>query len=412
MPVKMRLRSIALRSLPSLTTKDPSTKGRVLPATATLVPPANRGHSVGRGPRVSRRKGDAPGSGNGALSVAAYTPNGGSVRSSRVHSPTAPAPGFTNPRLSAAPLVGYSSRSQPLPIAKNDTPATDGVSRRGGGFFSETSPDAQERPRGIATARCDRLSAAEVFHVDRHSAILDLCGITEEVLFQIPLRAAASRDDYFSTGNLWSLEIESTCSQMIQYHRGVWALINQGLSRPAATLARSIHEACFRFKYLAENEHELKDWAEWQIGQDYQFARDSLQHDVADDDTEIRRSLEGAMEGWEHLLGGPPRRRPHPWRSTSEIFRSVEEDVPHGRGKGLRRHLIGLFSGYVHLRRTVEPPPELTLSAVDFSVLLTIRRAMVLCLEKELLPLDASEQASEIVQKCEKLLDPRFSENG
>ena len=305
-------------------------------------------------------------------------------------------------------LLSFAAFSLSRKTIRPPPPACQG----GGGFFSETSPDAQERPRGIATARCDRLSAAEVFHVDRHSAILDLCGITEEVLFQIPLRAAASRDDYFSTGNLWSLEIESTCSQMIQYHRGVWALINQGLSRPAATLARSIHEACFRFKYLAENEHELKDWAEWQIGQDYQFARDSLQHDVADDDTEIRRSLEGAMEGWEHLLGGPPRRRPHPWRSTSEIFRSVEEDVPHGRGKGLRRHLIGLFSGYVHLRRTVEPPPELTLSAVDFSVLLTIRRAMVLCLEKELLPLDASEQASEIVQKCEKLLDPRFSENG
>ena len=248
--------------------------------------------------------------------------------------------------------------------------------------------------------------------MDRHTVILDLCAATERVLYQIPLGAAASSEEYFGTGNLWSLEIESTCSQIIQYHRGVWALINEGLSRPAATLARSIHEACFRFKYLAENEHELKDWEEWQITQDYHFARDSLQHDVADNDTVTRSSLERAMEEWEYLLGGPPTRRPHPWKSTSEIFHNVEEDVPDGRGKGLRRHLVGFFSEYVHLRRTVEPPPELTVFAVEFSVLLSIRRAMVLCREKGLLSLDASKQASEIAQECEKLLEMGLSKNG
>ena len=248
--------------------------------------------------------------------------------------------------------------------------------------------------------------------MDRHSAILDLCAVTERILDKIPLPAAASREEYFKTSNLWSLEIASTCSQIIQYHRGVWALVDQGLPRPAATLARSIHEACFRFKYLAENEHELKDWAEWQITQDYHFARDSLQHDVAENDAETRRSLVRAMEEWGHLLGEPPRRRPHPWKSTSEIFRKVEEDVPDGRGKALRRHLVGFFSEYVHFRRTVEPPPELTVFTVEFSVLLTIRRAMDMCRDIGLLPLDASEQASEIVQECEELLELGLSKNG
>ena len=138
--------------------------------------------------------------------------------------------------------------------------------------------------------------------MDRRSEILDLCAATEHILYQMPLLATASREEYFAMDNLWSLEIESTCSQIIQYHRGVLALVDQGLSRPAATLARSIHEACFRFKYLAENEHELEDWAEWEISQDYQFAKDSLQYDVADDDTETRRGLERAMQLWEHLL--------------------------------------------------------------------------------------------------------------
>ena len=247
--------------------------------------------------------------------------------------------------------------------------------------------------------------------MDRPSEILNLCEATERVLCQMPLRAAASREEYFAAANLWSLEIESTCSQIIQYHRGVGALINQGLPRPAATLARSIHEACFRFKYLAENEHDLKDWEEWQIAQDYRFVKDSLQHDLADD-SEIRNNLERVMEEWEKLLNGPPAKRPHPWKSTSEIFRNVEEDVPDGRGKALRRHLIGFFSEYVHFRRTVEPPPDLTVSSVEFSVLLTIRRAMVLCQEKGLLPVDASKQAGEIIRECEKLLEQRAPKNG
>ena len=248
--------------------------------------------------------------------------------------------------------------------------------------------------------------------MDRHSEILDLCAATEDILYQIPLRATSSPEEYFAMDNLWSLEIESTCSQIIQYHRGVWALVDQGLSRPAATLARSIHEACFRFKYLAENEHGLKDWAEWQITQDYQFVKDTLQHDAAGYDTETRRSLERAMEQWEHLLGGPPMRRPPPWKSTSEVFRNVENDVPNGRGKALRRHNIGFFSEYVHIRRTVEPPPDLTVFAVEFSVLLTVRRAMVLCQEKGFLPPVASEQASEIIQKCEQLLGSGRSGDG
>ena len=246
--------------------------------------------------------------------------------------------------------------------------------------------------------------------MDRHSEILDLCSVTERILCQMPLRAAVSREEYFAAANLWSLEIESTCSQIIQYHRGVWALIDQGLPRPAATLARSIHEACFRFKYLAENEHDLKDWEEWQIAQDYQFAKESVLYDLADDN-EIRHRLENAMEEWELLLGGPPAKRPHPWKSTSEIFRNVVEDVPDGRGKALRRHLIGFFSEYVHFRRTVEPPPNLTVSSVEFSVLLTIRRAMVLCQEKGLLPVDASKQAGEIIRECEELLEQRDPKN-
>ena len=89
-------------------------------------------------------------------------------------------------------------------------------------------------------------------NTDRHTAILELCEAAEYVLDQIPLDLASSRDHHFAQANLWALEIESTCSQVIQYYRAISILINQELSRPAAALARSIHEACFRFKYLED----------------------------------------------------------------------------------------------------------------------------------------------------------------
>ena len=239
--------------------------------------------------------------------------------------------------------------------------------------------------------------------MDRHSEILDLCAIAEHALSQIPLELAASRAEYFAPRNLWSSEIESTCNQIIQYYRACGLLISQEFPRPAAVLARAIHEACYRFKYLAENECELKDWEQWQLAQDYQLANSSLRHDLAPDD-EVGPDLERALERLEYLLDGAPTQRPHPWRTTSQIFRALETDLPDGRGKALRRHVIGFFSDYVHFSRSIEPPPGLTMWSVGLSVLLTIRGGMVLCLDKELLPVRDRELANEIVTECERLV--------
>ena len=177
----------------------------------------------------------------------------------------------------------------------------------------------------------------------QHSEILDLCAIAEHVLYQIPLEMVDSREEYFAPRNLWSLEIESTCNQIIQYYRACGLLTSQELPRPAAALARAIQEACYRFKYLADNECELKDWEQWQLAQDYQFASLSLRYDVPPDDDEVRQTLERVLERLAYLLDGVPTQRSHPWRSTSEIFRALEADLPDGRGKALRRHAIGFF---------------------------------------------------------------------
>ena len=247
--------------------------------------------------------------------------------------------------------------------------------------------------------------------MDRHLGIHDLCSFAELVLEQIPIRAVASREEFFEKGNLWSLEVESVGSLIIQYYRGVSLLIYQDLQRPAAALARSIHEACFRFKYLVENEHELKDWAEWQIAQDYKWISDTLRHSPPPDD-ETRLDFERKLEWWAHLLGGPPTKHPNSWKSTGELFGYLAADLTDGSEKRLRRHLIGFFSEYVHPRRIMEPPPQFTLATVEFSVLLTIRRAMEVCCEKELISLDAREQARQIVAECEELLISGLPQRG
>ena len=239
--------------------------------------------------------------------------------------------------------------------------------------------------------------------MERHSEILDLFAMAEHVLYQIPLEVVHSREEHFSPRNLWSLEIESTCSQIIQYHRACGLLIQQDLPRPAAALARVIQETCYRFKYLAENNSELTDWEQWQLAQDYQFIGLSLRHDVSPDDG-IRPSLVGEMEWLASLLDGAPKQRSYPWKTTSDIFRDIEAEFLDSRGKALRRHAIGFFSDYVHVRRNVEPPPSLTIWAVGFPVVLTIRRGMVLCLEKDLLPFEARGLATEIVTESERLL--------
>ena len=153
--------------------------------------------------------------------------------------------------------------------------------------------------------------------MDRHSEILDICAVAEHVFAQIPLEVADSREKHFASKNLWSLEIESTCSQIMQFYLACCLLVNQDLPRPAAALARAIEEACYRFKYLAENEWELEDWELWQIAQDYQLLNSFLLHDLSPDaEGRIASSVRwsGGSTCWmghvrsAHIPGGVPAR--------------------------------------------------------------------------------------------------------
>ena len=231
------------------------------------------------------------------------------------------------------------------------------------------------------------------------------------MLGYIPAPDAATRESYFSDEHLWSLETDTVCGLVHEYYAGVLACIEQRLTFPAAALTRCVHEVCFRFKYLVENEGELRDWEEWQLAQDYHFLKTILEHDVGimipDGGGELGHVLNGRMAAIEDLLGGPPPKQPHPWRSTSRIFDNLVDvaTLPNERSRGFRRHTIGFFSEYIHPRRFPAPPEDLTLFSVAFSVLLTLRRAMELCRKKVLLPPDADTRAGQIMEQCERLLD-------
>ena len=247
--------------------------------------------------------------------------------------------------------------------------------------------------------------------IDRSHMILALCRAASDVVDNLAPPVGVSRETYFADENLWRLEIDTVCGLVHEYYSGVLACLQQHLDFPAAALTRSIHEACFRFKYLAEHEEELRDWEEWQLSQDYYLLKISLEHDLSSLGTgnagEVGHLLEGKLAAIEELLGGPPLPRRNPWRTTSQIFDNLVdvETLPNERGRGFRRHTIGFFSEYTHPRRFPVPPEGLTLFSASLSVLLTLRRAMELCRKKDLLPAGADTRAGLIVEECERLLD-------
>ena len=245
--------------------------------------------------------------------------------------------------------------------------------------------------------------------IDRQQMILDLCIAARDVLDHLTTASTVPRETYFSDDHLWRLEIDTVCNLIHEYYSGVLVCIEQQLDFPAAALTRCVHEVSFRFKYLVEHGGELRDWEEWQLAQDYHFLKTSLEHDVSflkpEDDGELGHILRQRMAAIEDLLGGPPPLRKHPWRTTSRLFGNLVETLPNSRGRGLRRHTIGFFSEYVHPRRFPSPPEDLTLFAVGFSVLLTLRRAMELCRKKNLLPEEADTQAGQVMEECERLLN-------
>ena len=248
---------------------------------------------------------------------------------------------------------------------------------------------------------------------DKHQQILDLLGSLPGVLDQFVLPVETTPEGYFTDENLWRMEIDVVCALTDEYYSGALACIEQQLHSPAAALTRCVLEICFRFKYLVEHQREIRDWEEWQLTQDYHLLQDFLRHDVRfahpGGDVDLETTLQGRMADIEALLGGPPRAQKPPWRNTEQIFANLADvaTLPNNRARGFRRHTIGIFSEYVHPRRFPLASESLTLAALKFAVLVTLRRAMELCRTKHLLTPEADTRAGQIMETCEHLLADR-----
>ena len=221
----------------------------------------------------------------------------------------------------------------------------------------------------------------------------------KEVLWDLPGPVRTPPEAFFDIDNLWKIEIPSTCRQSIEYVCGVMLLIDQGLNRPAAALSRSIHECYIRFEYLSDHEEELPDWFHWRKSHDYHATRDTLRHFARLSEADTQRLQEG-IKDVEDLLGGAPSKPTYPWKSPTSMLQYVASSFgPEAYGP-LYRQLIADPSEYVHIHGKGGPSWHATMRLTEISFSAIIKRAMQLCIHKQLL----GPSAAEIESLCDRII--------
>lgn len=238
----------------------------------------------------------------------------------------------------------------------------------------------------------------------------EVCARVNKVLKALTTPPSVSREEFFGQRNLWSIEIQSTCYQVIEYYKSILILVGQDLYRPAAALSRSIHEACFRLEYLSRHKSNLRDWMEWQMSRDYHFIKDFLQYETTVTDSS-KRNFEEQMKDLVAALGCPPKKRKFPWRSTDHILSDISSDMPDGYDKRLRRLLYEYPSRFVHIRAGGGPTPDSIVGGARSSLLLVMTLAIKLCRDEHLVPTDLSRETDEIVTMCNKLREIEAMDN-
>ena len=228
----------------------------------------------------------------------------------------------------------------------------------------------------------------------------EICDRVQEVVRTFPDAINVAPEEFFQPSNLWKIEVDSSCNQVVEHYRSIRKLAELGLYRPAAALSRNIHECCIRFIYLASHEDELEDWFEWQLSQEFHFNCDRLAYDEGlrwDAKEELLQDKRRIQE----LLGHEPTSKKSEWKSTSDMLRDIVKDESPGTEKKLRRYLIGYPSTYVHFRVSAQPDPNLILGTTIESALGFLREAMNLSYSKAL----AGPTAVEIAGQCDRIRD-------
>ena len=238
--------------------------------------------------------------------------------------------------------------------------------------------------------------------MNREEGTAQVCERVGEVMKALPLPKDSSPAEVFTQQNLWSLEIRSTCGQVIEHYNAILTLVNQDFLRPAAGLSRNIHEACFRFEYLTLNKGQLTDWTEWQMSRDYHFCEDFLQYETAAKASTKAEFTKQKTE-LEVLMGAPPSRRGPSWKTTDEIIQAISSGMPIGHDKRLKRLLFQYPSNFVHIRAVGIPSRDYVIGGAQSSLLLVMTLAMKVCRNDQLLPVGLSGEIESIITLCDKL---------
>ena len=65
--------------------------------------------------------------------------------------------------------------------------------------------------------------------MNRGDGAAKVCARVNEVRKALPRpRRGATREEFSAQRNLWSVEIQSTCDQVIEYYEGILLLVDQG----------------------------------------------------------------------------------------------------------------------------------------------------------------------------------------
>ena len=220
--------------------------------------------------------------------------------------------------------------------------------------------------------------------------VADVVARVKDALWEFPGPVHRPREEFFAVDNLWTIEIPSTCRQAIEYVRSVMLLIDQGMNRPAAALSRSVHECYIRFEYLAAHEDELPDWFAWQISRDYHAACDTLR-DFGGLSQAHKQHLQGIIEDIKDLLREAPSKSKGQWKGTGYMLKDIASRFEAGSYGPLYRQLIADPSDYVHIHASGGPSWMVLMELTEISFAATIKRAMQLCISKQLIGTSAAE---------------------